>query len=676
MSIELSIPLLAKVAALCVHLGFNFDGKAAIANIKEFADAFKGDLNVGTHAFETLSQGLRNHVGYRSADFTLSACRKYPVYTIEIVPVVLRHLGMQFEDSLWQSHKSQILAPMSDKHGPFAADTSKLEIVATNRKRRNCFLAGQSKSRQRQVHGLQLQVKYLQERFAIAMDPHAAASFSIAPWHSKNMYFDKVPVWRGVHLVLRRAWSRVSARKVGLSAGLDIHQTTVNLWGLRTHAAAVAERRGFYKTCDGFSRIAELSLQGSARVALAGFYTRLVRCDVTIPQVWQELELHCLTALSEVKLPGRRHLLNSHGVADLLAISSSTAVSLLQMVKDQMLNIGLRTWTDVADTCFIHSYIFCTDAGGDIAATRRLIAVEVANALDNVFLFDCDCLMHQYSLATGNLLKLADRCLEFICGEPFKYTATLVKIFNVWREHAAPAYFIAQELHSEHLRHFENMPPKCLPSRWGTKDVCEEKYLKLPPQPYTEVMKATLDKRLRSAAKQCMNNESDVSAALAFIMSVDEAQLTSRGGYSEKMGSMSRDAMRGIESKQFRWMCHISFTVCKSWRMCREFLQSHTRLVRDTGLGAMAHLVHGEAAKLRAGALELTHLRAWADFLKDIDLDTKDRVIQVIHEMSMLSLALFERRIMTRVNSLQAQLLIMVKVSHDQACEERQASST
>jgi hypothetical protein len=450
---------------------------------------------------------------------------------------------------------------------------------------------------------LQLQVNDLQGRLAIAMDPHVAVSFSIAPWHSKNMYFDNVPVWRGVHFVLRRAWPRVSARKVGLSAGLDIHQTTVNSWELRTHAAAVAKRREFYQTCDVFFRIAELALHDSARATFDGFYTHLVRCDVTNSQVWQKVKLHCLTALSEVKLPGRRHLLNSHGVADLLAISPSTAVSLPQMVKAQILDIGLRTWNDVADKCFIHSYICCTDAGGDIAATRRLIAVEVANALDNVFLFDCDCLMHQYSLATGSLLKLADRCLEFLCGEPFKYTATLVQIFNVWREHAAPSYFIAQELHSEHLRHFENMPPTCPPSRWGTQDVCEAEYLKLPPQPYTEVMKATLDKRLRSAAKQCMKNESDVSAALAFIISVDEAQLTSRGGYSEKMGSMSRDAMRGIESKQFRWMCHISFTVCKSWRMCREFPQSHTRLVRDTGLGAMAHLVHGEAPKLRAGAL-------------------------------------------------------------------------
>ena len=678
---EHSIPLVAKLSMLCVHFGSNVDGKPAICDLKAFARAFREDVSLDDQFLDgAVSQTIRNRVEYRAGDFTLSGSRKHPAYSIDVIPIVLRCIGIHLENHHWHRHRPGVVALMAVKCGPFAETQSQqMTVVAATRKRQSNFKHFRYKSEVKKARALQEQVEDLKKQLALATDPHGCWSFGMAPWHSKNMFYDKVPVWRGVHLVLRRTAGRVSACKLGLSVGLDVHRTTVTWWELRTHAAFVSRRREFYRTCDDYCGIAAISILDDARsLTFDCFYTHLVRCDATNASVWQKRKLHCLTVESQVQVPGRRHLFTCRGVADLVPVTSSTGQSLVDMIKAQISDVGARTWVDVGDTCFIHSYIFCTDAGGDVAAARRLIAYEVANGLDNVFLFHCDCLMHQYSLAIGNLLKRADDCLihllERAGSSPFKYCGTLVTIFNVWREHAAASYFIAKELHPNHLEHFENMPPKCIPSRWGTKDRCEETFLKLPSPAFGEIMRLVLDKRLRAAAKQCMKDEADVSAALAFIISVDEAQLTSRGGYSEKMAKMSQDAVRGIESPHFRGVCEISFRVCGPWREFRKFLQSHQQLVRDTGLGSMAHLVHGKAAELRAAALFLTNMHAWQDLTDEVDADLKDHIVHIIQEMSMASLALFDRRVMARVNLPQAKLLLMAKRPHNQMCEERQAS--
>lgn len=83
---------------------------------------------------------------------------------------------------------------------------------------------------------------------------------------------------------------------------------------------------------------------------------------------------------------------------------------------------------------------------------------------------------------------------------PLKYVSSLMKVMNVWRDHAAVAYYIWQDVSPDTKNQCETMPPKMIPTRWGTKDTCEEKLLEVDEcshDVFIDVMRLTLDKRTR-----------------------------------------------------------------------------------------------------------------------------------------------------------------------------------
>ena len=165
------------------------------------------------------------------------------------------------------------------------------------------------------------------------------------------------------------------------------------------------------------------------------------------------------------------------------------------------------------------------------------------------------------ALGVQDLLKTMDAILLRLLKrhkleqKPFKYVNSLVKALNVWREHAATAYFIWRQVDANTCEHTATMPPRVIPSRWGTKDEGESRMLSLPKDTFVTVMRYTLDKRIRKASKKLQQKQVLVDAAAAdplsvsmeWIMSIEEAQMGGSSQYSDVMGRWAVDALKTYE---------------------------------------------------------------------------------------------------------------------------------
>eukprot|EP00959_Pyramimonas_sp_CCMP1952_P136803 2862731-Pyramimonas_sp.AAC.1 len=184
------------------------------------------------------------------------------------------------------------------------------------------------------------------------------------------------------------------------------------------------------------------------------------------------------------------------------------------LIKKQLKNVGVPHWDELSSPTCPHAHLSCTDAGGDIKAARANIASDVSVLNPMIMFLDIDCLMHQSSLGTVDSLKVADSVLSRLTAKqaslaamadvdpaefPQTYSSSLMKVMNTWREHAATLYFIWKDIDCRSCHMVETMPPRMIPTRWGTKDACEELILSLPRDTFIESLRLTLDKRTRTA---------------------------------------------------------------------------------------------------------------------------------------------------------------------------------
>jgi hypothetical protein len=365
-----------------------------------------------------------------------------------------------------------------------------------------------------------------------------------------------------------------------------------------------------------------------------------------------------------------------------MVIKKSTGEALLALIMKQIKNAGVPIWGELhsLDLHCIHAYIFCTDAGGDIARSRRLLKASITTLSPFLFFFDIDCLQHQNSLAVQSLMALADRMLSrLLCMctkvKPFRYVATLIKSMNVWREHAAQIFYVWKERHPSTAHHAKNMPPKMIPSRWGTKDTCEAKMLSLPQEHFKEVMHIALAKQTRHAARSAMANPDSLAGSLEFCISVEEAQLYDKASYAEKFSRWCCDAITGFEEPAWWITMHVSYRIGEPWAALREHLQKHNSLVRKTGVGALAHLVFNPE-QFYNDIVKLTAIETWQDFLDEVLAKYLSQVSACIMETALMSAAEYRTRIFSRVTSFPARLLIFAKQAHNHFCEERRLLAT
>ena len=78
---------------------------------------------------------------------------------------------------------------------------------------------------------------------------HHIAEFqsnALVPWTSRNLFYDKITVHRGVHVALRRTLGRASASNIGMMLGFDIAHTTVAVWEIKACAELMASAQEWH----------------------------------------------------------------------------------------------------------------------------------------------------------------------------------------------------------------------------------------------------------------------------------------------------------------------------------------------------------------------------------------------------------------------------------------------
>ena len=135
---------------------------------------------------------------------------------------------------------------------------------------------------------------------------------------------------------------------------------------------------------------------------------------------------------------------------------------------------------------------------------------------------------------------------------------------------------------------------------------------------------------------------------------------------------MSADALTGIQAPEFNLMVAISFRLSEPWRDLHKHLQKHRHLVRDTGLGALAHLAFTKEASLRQNVADLIFASKWTDNIESCaDPALRELCWPCIQHVSHKRVASWKLRITDRVESSKVQLLVVAKTPHNSECEDR-----
>eukprot|EP00974_Lingulodinium_polyedra_P102568 9932416-Lingulodinium_polyedra.AAC.1 len=147
---------------------------------------------------------------------------------------------------------------------------------------------------------------------------------------------------------------------------------------------------------------------------------------------------------------------------------------------------------------------------------------------------------------------------------------------NCWREFAAVVFFVWKTIDVDAaLKYGQNMPPRCIGERWGSKDICEERLLSILDagkwEQFTNAMRTALDKRTRAAAKAASdrNNPDPLGAALELCMDLDDVARHARQHYHETMAAWCRDALQALDTDCFVAMLRISFLASGPLRSLR-----------------------------------------------------------------------------------------------------------
>eukprot|EP00959_Pyramimonas_sp_CCMP1952_P278579 5824568-Pyramimonas_sp.AAC.1 len=262
----------------------------------------------------------------------------------------------------------------------------------------------------------------------------------------------------------------------------------------------------------------------------------------------------------------------------------------------QVSGLGCPLWDDAVEDGSIRAYVMCTDAGGDIRASRKLISAQIAD-VENAVLFDIDCLMHQYHLSIHTLLVAAELVLRVLPanadGKRVKYFTSIQKVMNCWRDNAAAVYWTWQYVNKvEAHTHARNMPPRCMPSRWGSKDECEKKLLNLPRENFIKVFVHVVSKQAKQAMKK---DDGDLAAALGAIMDLDLVNpegLREETIHSMKMSRWCKDSVEALVSKSWWVVMRAMHDISDPWNHFRRYLQSHENKIAEAefAVGTLAHL--------------------------------------------------------------------------------------
>ena len=335
----------------------------------------------------------------------------------------------------------------------------------------------------------------------------------------------------------------------------------------------------------------------------------------------------------------------------------------------------------VALACCLQIWATCTDAGSDEAMARRLRHIYSKDCLHS-WLFDMDCLCHQFHLLVCGVLRDMDWLIAEVFAEsdetmPKKFWTALATLFHVMRDlHVS---LIEQWVEAGGVRarghdlFTQRVPPKPHAGRWGTV-IDMIKYLTAID---TDCLRTAFDRtQQKMAAKGDKKRKRDDGQQQT--STVDELGLDETKAHVEKMGRWRQIAFNIIHSEPF-------FILCHAFQILVEPLGHFYNAIRQKiGLGEplnLACLVWGKAMEIRKEISDLFVHGAWPVLLgrleEKLGHETKQKfesfVFLCIHRVQ----SAYQRRILDRLqNPLVQSLWIGYRMPHEECLERLRYAKT
>lgn len=291
----------------------------------------------------------------------------------------------------------------------------------------------------------------------------------------------------GLSLALRRVLSNGGAATLGLTLHTDVHRTTVCSWEVKLRAALLESSRLFNRGC-----MQCLELDNAEGWRLAIFH---MSGDATNSMCWQKQKLRVAEVEASYLLAPFAEDANWDSVLENLAthrtmgsvqiVAGATGMHTHALATKQYLSTGAAPWSKASgyvvaaifdmpapsqgdptavpasahpagDSLAVSVYagpqarsdpwdgrkvlsiwLFCTDGGADEVMGRRLQMTQAVR-FPTHWMFEVNCLAHQYQLQVADALVIADGFLLTIAG--LRYYSSLAKLMNTWREYAAKIF--------------------------------------------------------------------------------------------------------------------------------------------------------------------------------------------------------------------------------------------
>lgn len=308
--------------------------------------------------------------------------------------------------------------------------------------------------------------------------------------------------------------------------------------------------------------------------------------------------------------------------------------------------------------------VFCatSDNGPDIASGRDLIAKEV-DAIEKTFLFDGDCLAHQYHLHTGDLLTAMDEIVMKELGETkVKYYSSLAALCHVLRDNHAEVFSYYRTHWADTAREsgLWKICPRPLSGRWGRKTQCESYVLGVDPINLSETLKEVLKKRdyfraefeediaagevgLQLKAKAARHNHNKPRQA-----SADDA---GNDAYKEKYGKWSTMAINASENHKW-WFC-----AALSNRLSEtldRLLWCIEKRAKPGEVNNLARLLTVDGPKIRQALTDLLDESHWEPFVVAfaVPVGSKEKVVSICVKTVLRLRSVYDCRIMSRLKAL------------------------
>lgn len=149
---------------------------------------------------------------------------------------------------------------------------------------------------------------------------------------------------------------------------------------------------------------------------------------------------------------------------------------------------------------------------------------------------------------------------------------------------------------------------------------------------------------------------------------LDEMGIEDNTSHAAKVGKWASDAARGVRCPMFFLCVAISSRVKAPLDHCLYALMQRRNYGEPQNL---AEFVWGKASTIRAEIVKLTTPDAWRDILEKVPPADRPTVWSCITRVALRVLAEYDARIMGRVTTYPAKLLLLVKSPHDTDCTMR-----